>query len=56
MGWKEREARQAVDLVRPHVGVDEPLESVLRKCLAVLRIPTRPAVSRLAEPGPAGPA
>jgi len=45
MGWKEREARQAVDRVQPHVGADEPLEAALRKCLAVLPIPTRPAVS-----------
>ena len=43
MGWKEREARQAIDAVRPHVGPDEPLEAVLRRCLAVMRIPTRPA-------------
>jgi hypothetical protein len=35
MGWKEREARQAVDTVRPHVGPDEPIEPVLRRCLAV---------------------
>jgi hypothetical protein len=42
MGWKEREARQAVETVRPHVGPDEPLAQVLRRCLAVMRIPTRP--------------
>ena len=40
MGWKEREARQALDAVKPHVGANEPIESVLRRCLAVLRIPT----------------
>jgi hypothetical protein len=40
MGWKEREARAAVDAVRPHVGPDEPVENVLRRCLAVMRIPT----------------
>jgi hypothetical protein len=44
MGWKEREARQALDVVRPHVGPNEPIEAVLRRCLAVLRIPTRPAL------------
>jgi hypothetical protein len=43
LGWKEREARAAIATVRPHVGPDEPLENVLRRCLAVLRIPTRPA-------------
>jgi hypothetical protein len=42
MGWKEREARQALDAVRPHVGPNEPIEAVLRRCLAVLRVPTRP--------------
>jgi hypothetical protein len=42
MGWKKREARAAVDQVRPHVGPDEPIEAVLRRCLAVLRLPTRP--------------
>jgi hypothetical protein len=39
MGWKEREARQAVDTIRPHVGPEEPLAAVLRRCLAVMRIP-----------------
>jgi len=24
MGWKEREARQAIDTVRPHVGPPNP--------------------------------
>ena len=38
MGWKEREARQAIETVRPHVGHDEPLADVLRRCLAVLSI------------------
>jgi hypothetical protein len=52
MGWKEREARQAVDAIRPHVGPDEPIESVLRRCLAVMRIPTRPPLA-LAAPPPA---
>jgi hypothetical protein len=47
MGWREREARHAVETIRPHVGVDEPLASVLRRCLAVLRMPSRPN-------GPAG--
>jgi hypothetical protein len=51
MGWKEREARQALDAVRPHVGPDEPIEAVLRRCLAVLRIPTRPTLNR-ASPRP----
>jgi hypothetical protein len=46
MGWKEREARQALDVVRPHVGPDEPVEAVLHRCLAVLRIPTRPTLDR----------
>ena len=41
MGWKEREARQAIDTVRPHVGPSEPIEAVLRRCLAVLPMPTR---------------
>ena len=49
MGWNEHEARQAIDAVRPHVGLDEPLEAVLRRCLAVMRIPTRPA---LVNPAP----
>jgi hypothetical protein len=52
MGWKEREARQALDTVQPHVGPNEPIESVLRRCLAVLRIPTRPPLNR-AAPRPA---
>jgi hypothetical protein len=46
LGWKEREARAAIDHVRPHVGPDEPLEAVLRRCLAVLRIPTQPPQAR----------
>jgi hypothetical protein len=29
MGWKERETRQALDTVRPHVGADEPVEGKL---------------------------
>jgi RuvA, C-terminal domain len=45
MGWNPREARAAVDSVRPHVGPDDPLEVVLRKCLAVMRIPTRPVAN-----------
>ena len=49
MGWNEHEARQAIDAVRPHVGLDEPLEAVLRRGLAVMRIPTRPA---LVNPAP----
>jgi hypothetical protein len=43
MGWKEREARQAVDAGRAHVGPDESIEAVLRKCLSVLRLPIRGA-------------
>ena len=50
MGWKERESRHAVDAVRPHVGAGEPLEAVIRKCLAVLRIPTQVAVHAHARP------
>lgn len=46
MGWKEREARQALDTIQPHVGPSEPIEAVLRRCLAVMRIPTRPASER----------
>jgi 5-methylcytosine-specific restriction endonuclease McrA len=42
MGWKEREARRALDVVRPHVGPEEPLEGVLRRCLAVLRLGAHP--------------
>ena len=49
LGWREREARLAIDAVRPHVGPDEPLEAVLRRCLGVMRIPTRPA---LHDPAP----
>jgi 5-methylcytosine-specific restriction endonuclease McrA len=41
MGWNPSEARQAIDSVRPHVGPDEPLERVLRRCLAVMRVATR---------------
>jgi hypothetical protein len=52
MGWKEREARQALDTIQPHVGPGEPIESVLRRCLAVRRIPTRPTLDR-AAPRPA---
>jgi hypothetical protein len=43
LGWKEREARQAIDAVRSHVGAGEPLESVLRRCLAVLMARPRSA-------------
>jgi len=43
LGWKEREARQAIDTVRPHVGENEPSEAVLRRCLAVLMIRTQSA-------------
>jgi hypothetical protein len=52
MGWKEREARQAVDAVRAHVGPDDPIETVLRKCLTVLRLPTRgaPGAAQAAAP------
>jgi hypothetical protein len=45
MGWKEREARQALDAVRPHVGPDEPIEAVLRRCLAVLNRSSRDQLS-----------
>ena len=53
MGWKEREARYAVDMVRPHVGPDEPVEAVLRRCLAVL-ISTRRKVDPPARTAPPG--
>ena len=49
--WRAREARQAVDAVRAHVGPDEPVEVVLRRCLAIMKIPTRPAVGAPAQPG-----
>jgi hypothetical protein len=52
MGWKEREARQALDTVKPHVGPNEPIEAVLRRCLAVLRIQNPPTPLR-AAPRPA---
>jgi hypothetical protein len=51
MGWKDREARQAVDAVRAHVGPDDPIEAVLRKCLTVLRLPTRSAPGAAAQAG-----
>ncbi len=46
------EARQAVDAVRSQVGPDEPVEAVLRRWLAVMRMPSLPGAAQpRATPG-----
>jgi hypothetical protein len=37
LGYKEGQARTAIDAIRPHVGPDEPEQDVIRRALAVLR-------------------